>query len=213
VTDRPQLWVFAGPNGAGKSTLIARFHVADRMAVVNPDTIARQLEPDRRSRPVTLLQAGRIAVSDRRALIGDGRSFGMETTLTGHSELRVMADARAAGYKITLVFLGLDDPLISLARVRERVARGGHDVPAPIVLRRYAKSLANLPAAIGLADRCFILDNTGHRHRLLITIDEGQVRHPSRFLPDWARRSVPAQFQPQLPCTDGPKLRGTDEET
>ena len=113
-------------------------------------------------------------------------SFAIETTLTGHSELRIMAGARAAGYKITLVFVGVNDALTSVARVRERVARGGHDVPAPIILRRYDKSLENLPVAIGFADRCFIADNRKDRHRLLVTIDDGQIRYLSRNLPDWA---------------------------
>jgi predicted ABC-type ATPase len=139
VTECPQLWVFAGPNGAGKSTLVARFHVADRMTLVNPDTIARQIKPDHRDDTATMLKAGRIAAMQRRALIQAGQSFAMETTLTGQSELRMMADAQAAGYKITLVYVGLADALTSLARVRERVARGGHDVPAAIIMRRYKK--------------------------------------------------------------------------
>jgi predicted ABC-type ATPase len=60
----------------------------------------------------------------------------METPLTGHSELRLMADARVAGYKITLVYVGVADALTSLARVRERVARGGHNVSTAIIFRR-----------------------------------------------------------------------------
>ena len=145
MTDRPQLWVFAGPNGAGKSTLVDRFHVADRMTLVNPDTIARQLKPDHRGDTATMLKAGRIAALQRRALIQAAQNFAMETTLTGHSELRVMADAWTAGYKITMVYVGLSDALTSLAR--ERVACGGHDITAPIFVRRYAKSLTNLAAA------------------------------------------------------------------
>jgi predicted ABC-type ATPase len=137
------------------------------------------------------MRAGRIAASQRRALIESRRNLAIETTLTGHSELRLMADARAAGYKITLVFLGLNDALTSLARVRERVARGGHNVPTPILLRRYTKSLANLPVAINFADRCFLLDNSGSRHRLLATIDQGQVRHQSQHTPAWAAKFTP----------------------
>ncbi|MDR3530673.1 MAG: AAA family ATPase [Rhodopila sp.] len=190
MTDRPQLWVFAGPNGAGKSTLVARFHVTDRIPVVNPDTIASRLEPAHEGEPAIMLRAGRMAASERRMLLASGQSFGIETTLTGHSELRLMADARSAGYKITLVFVDLDDALTALARVRERVARGGHDVPARIILRRYDKSLENLPVAVGLADRCFIVDNMRDRHRLLLTIDEGRIRHRSRSLPKWAARLI-----------------------
>jgi predicted ABC-type ATPase len=196
VTKRPHLWVFAGPNGAGKSTLVARFHVAGRMTVVNPDIIARQLEPDHHGEATTMLKAGRIAALRRRALIEAAQSLAIETTLTGHSELRVMADARAAGYKITLVYVGIDDALTSLARVRERVADGGHDVPAQIIMRRYAKSLSNLPAAIAFADRTFILDNTGIRHRLLLTIDQGQLRHQSPRMPAWATAVIRSTVTP-----------------
>jgi len=190
--DRPQFWVFAGPNGAGKSALVARFRVRERIPVVNPDTIAQRLDRANADTPSVMLRAGRLAAVERRTLILARQNFGMETTLTGHSELRIMADAREAGYKVTLVFLGLADVFTSLARVRERVARGGHNVPPAIVQRRYARSLAHLPAAIGFADRCFVLDNTGRRHRLLLTIDGGQVRHVSRDLPGWLRRAVPA---------------------
>jgi predicted ABC-type ATPase len=190
VTDRPQLWVFAGPNGAGKSTIVAQFHVADRIPVVNPDTTAARLQPNHKGEPSIMLRAGRLAATERRTLLGSKRSFGFETTLTGHSEFRIMADARAANYKITLVFVGLDDTLTSLARVRERVARGGHDVPGPIILRRYDKSLENLPIAIGFADRCFIVDNMRDRHRLLVTIEDGRVKHASRNRPNWAMRVI-----------------------
>ena len=66
------------------------------MKVINPDMIARQLEPDRWDEPATMLKAGRIAVSERQALTRDGQTFAMETRLTGQSELRVMAGAKAA---------------------------------------------------------------------------------------------------------------------
>ncbi len=102
----------------------------------------------------------------------------------------MMADARTAGYKITLVYVGLADALTSLARVRERVARGGHDIPATTILRRYAKSLANLKHAIDLAERAFIVDNTGARHRLLVTVDHGQLRHQSPRMPAWAKAAI-----------------------
>jgi predicted ABC-type ATPase len=136
--NRPQLWVIAGPNGAGKSTLVARYRLADRIPVVNPDVIAREIKPDHRGEPAIMLKAGKLAASRRRALLRARESLAIETTLTGHSELRVMRDARDAGFKVTLVFVNVRNALTSIARVRERVAAGGHDVPSAIVRRRYA---------------------------------------------------------------------------
>jgi hypothetical protein len=42
-----------------------------------------------------------------------------------------------------------------------------------------------------LADRCFVIDNTQSRHRLLVTIDGGQIRRVSRRLPDWVGKAIP----------------------
>jgi predicted ABC-type ATPase len=75
--------VFAGPNGAGKSSLVGRFRVENYMPTVNPDTIARALAPDRQGEPALMLKAGRIAAVQRRDHIHAGRSFALETTLTG----------------------------------------------------------------------------------------------------------------------------------
>lgn len=188
---RPQLWVFAGPNGAGKSTLVRTYWVAARIPVVNPDEIARSLRPDHRGEAEIMLQAGKEAAKLRRAHLTSGRSFAIETTLSGHSELRVMEDARAAGFKVNLIFLGVAGPETSLARVRGRVRDGGHDVPAADIRRRYDRTMANLRIALKLADRSFVLDNQGKRRpRLLLVIDEGRTRQVARILPAWARLAL-----------------------
>ena len=71
-----------------------------------------------------------------------------------------MAEARQRGYQIELVYIRLSSPELALQRVAARVARGGHDVPAQDVIRRYARSLENLPRAMQLADKVTILDNS-----------------------------------------------------
>ena len=50
---------------------------------------------------------------------------------------------------------------------RERAARGGHSVPYEDVIRRFARSLENLPKAIALADKATILDNSTQGYRLI----------------------------------------------
>jgi predicted ABC-type ATPase len=66
---------------ADKSTLLIRFNISERMTIVNPDTIARELKPDHRDEPSIVLQAGRIAMQQRRTLIQARQSFALETTL------------------------------------------------------------------------------------------------------------------------------------
>jgi predicted ABC-type ATPase len=64
IATKPQLWVIAGPNGAGKSTLVQRY-VAGRVPVVNPDDIAREIDPHHHGEPGTMLRAGRLALQQR----------------------------------------------------------------------------------------------------------------------------------------------------
>lgn len=106
---QPSLWVFAGPNGAGKSTLVQRYKVNSRIPMVNPDDIALAIRAEYGTdQTVAQAKAGQIAVTQRARLLSEGRSFGIETTLTGRRELQLMQAARNLGYKINLVYVGLE---------------------------------------------------------------------------------------------------------
>jgi predicted ABC-type ATPase len=48
-----------------------------------------------------------------------------------------------------------------------------------------------------LTERSFILDNTGACHTLLVTIDQGQVRHPSQHMQKCAKAAI--SLMPQHP--------------
>ena len=192
MTGRPQLWVFAGPNGAGKSTLADRF-VRERIPIVNPDNIARDL-PRTADGSLVELAAGKLALKERAERLRLGETFAFETTLSGGTELKAMLNAKAAGYKVNLVYVGVSNPAIAMARVSERVRRGGHDVDDRAIARRYAASLAQLPEAMALADRTFVFDNGGRRHRLLLVRDDERVRLVSA-LPTWANAAIPAELR------------------
>jgi predicted ABC-type ATPase len=189
---RPQLWVFAGPNGAGKSTLADRF-VHDRIPIVNPDNIARDL-PRNSDGGLAELGAGKLALRERGVRLQAGETFGFETTLSGGTELKAMRNAKAAGYKVNLVYVGVSDPAISMARVFERVRRGGHDVDDRAVARRYAASMSQLSAAMAIVDRTIVFDNGGRRHRLLLVRDAERVRLAST-LPVWAQEAIPIELR------------------
>lgn len=172
--ERPQLWVFAGPNGAGKST-IADQYAKDRLAIINPDNIAREL-PRTPTGALDEREAGKRAIQERTRRLGAGESFGIETTLSGNSELKLMRDASTAGFKVNLIYVGIPSAEASAIRVAERVTVGGHNVSRDDTDRRYARTMGNLPEAMRIADRSFILDNSGKRHRLLLTRENDRTR-------------------------------------
>jgi predicted ABC-type ATPase len=178
----------AGPNGSGKSTLTASLFPSGSIPIIDPDAIARELNPERPDRAAT--GAAREAILQHRALIGRLESFVVESTLAGHGVFSLLANARRAGYRIQLIYLALRDVELHIERVRLRVSLGGHDVPDAAIRRRYAQSLANLPEALRQADEATVYDNSYARLTPLMKLNLGQVRWRAESLPDWAHAIV-----------------------
>lgn len=184
----PQLWIIAGPNGAGKTTLVSR-RVAQRIPVVNPDTIAESLP--RVAGKLDERRAGILALQQRKSLLEAGADFAIETTMSGHSALQFMRAAVRSGYKVTLVYVGLQSAEMSTQRVIARVRRGGHTVPVDAIQRRYPDTMAKLADAMAMADRAYVVDNSNYRRRLLLITQSGIVRFRARLLPAWVVGALP----------------------
>lgn len=183
----PQLWIVAGPNGAGKTTLVTH-RLVSRIPVVNADEIAHDL-PLAQGRSDER-RAGEIAVKRRNDLLARDADFAIETTLTGMSAIRLLRSASAAGYKTTLVYVGLASVDLSVQRVLDRVRQGGHPVPVAALERRYPQSLAKLTQALSLADRTYVFDNSAARRRLLVIRENGKIRYVVPDLPIWSVASL-----------------------
>jgi predicted ABC-type ATPase len=179
--------VLAGPNGAGKSTFHDVYLRGLGLPLVNADLIARDLDvADAADRA---RQAADIAEAERRLLIAQGESFCMETVLSDPvgAKLGLLRDAQREGYEIILVFVGLESPELSLARVMQRVAQGGHDVPDDRLLARFPRVLANLKAAVAFVDRALLLDNSDadSPYRFVALFERGRRRRKARQMPGW----------------------------
>ena len=183
----PFVTMIAGPNGSGKSTLIASLLESgvDLGEYLNADDIARDMvvlgEPSRTSPALgsaAISQAAQVEVRDRRdRAMAERRDHSFETVMSHPSHIAYLADARAAGFTVVLYFVATDDPRINVGRVANRVARGGHAVPADRIVARYHRCLANLPAASAVADGGGIFDNGNPADplRLLARIEKGSV--------------------------------------
>lgn len=179
---KPEMTIFAGCNGAGKSTLIESF-LDNKDCVINPDLFAAQLNP-LNPRSVDF-QAGRHAIEKLKRLISCKQSFQVETTLTGHYMLNQMKLAKEAGYSVILYYIGLQDVRLHKARVKTRVAEGGHWISNEDINRRYHTSLLNLPNAIACSDKVAIIDNSGPTYETIAEIKEGSIKYKSECLPKW----------------------------
>ena len=67
-----------------------------------------------------------------------------ETTLATKSYINLVRRAQAQGYSVRLLFFWLNSPELALLRIAERVANGGHNIPEPVVRRRYVAGIRNL---------------------------------------------------------------------
>lgn len=76
--------------------------------------------------------------------IAERLDFAFETTLGGRTISAHLQGAQAAGIDVRVWFVGLSSPELHIARVRSRVARGGHDIPEEKIRERYDRSRINL---------------------------------------------------------------------
>lgn len=158
---RPLLLVLAGPNGAGKSTFHDAYVAPLGLPFVNADRIALAMDPPSYTPAVAGYEAAELADVERRLLVGERKSFCMETVFSDPrgEKVRFLREAQQAGHVVILVFIGLDGPELSLGRVVQRVAAGGHDVPTVKLRKRFPRSVRNLRRALRFVDHAFLFDN------------------------------------------------------
>ena len=188
---QPVLIFLAGPNGAGKTTFFEEYLEGLGLPYVNADRIARVLrsaDPTASSDDIdrrAFTEADRL----RTAFVEAGLSFCTETVFSdpARAKLRLLEGARAHGFAIFLIFIGLDNPALAVARVRQRVQHGGHDVPDEKLHARFPRTLANLQAAIPIVDEAFLFDNSSYDrpYRIVAVYQRGRLvsQHPP--LPAW----------------------------
>jgi predicted ABC-type ATPase len=160
--------IIAGPNGAGKTTFALEFlpNEAGCPVFVNADMIAAGLSPF--APDLAAIKAGRLMLEAIAEHEAKGESFAFETTLSGRIYARRIPRWQAAGYHVTLIFLALPSLEIAIARVKERVRQGGHDVPETAIRRRFAAGLRNFQGIYrDLVDAWSYYDNSGEEPVLL----------------------------------------------
>lgn len=178
----PKLILIGGPNGAGKTTFAREILTTDLkgMRFLNADEIARGLspfDPDRVAR-----RAGRILLEEIAEVTERHEDFALESTLSGKAHAHILQRARDAGYEVTLHFW-IPSAKMSLARVRQRVKKGGHDVPAADVMRRYDRIMANLVEIyLPLADRWNVWSSANLGYDALANSETHVISDVEKFL-------------------------------
>lgn len=123
------------------------------------------------------MHAGRLVLEEIKRLANTHSDFGFETTLAGVTYVSLLQKLKAQGYRIHLFFLWLPIVEMALARIADRVRRGGHGVPESVVRRRFQNGLTNLLTLYRpLLDLWMLFDNSGTEPRLIACEEVGEFR-------------------------------------
>jgi predicted ABC-type ATPase len=154
----PEALIIAGPNGSGKSTLAYEFEHETGYVYLSADLIASEIAPEN---PLSArLEAGRTFFDRVRYCIDKKESFIAETTLSGRSFVGIMKSLAENGFEVRIAYVFLDTPEMCIHRVKQRVLKGGHDVPDDDIRRRFFRSKRNFwDFYRRMADRWYVYYN------------------------------------------------------
>jgi predicted ABC-type ATPase len=194
----PTITVLAGTNGAGKSSIGGARLAAANTPFYNPDVETQALIAANPG--MTLDEANatawRIGKERLETAIADRQNFNFETTLGGTTITRLLAKAHAKGLRLRIWYCGLTDAELHIARVRARVRRGGHDIPATKIRERYDASRSNLCSILPSLDELMLYDNSAEadpgsgefpRPVQLLHFRDGKILNRVSSMPNWAK--------------------------
>ena len=146
--------IIGGVNGTGKSSLtgVLKTQTTDLGIIIDVDKITAQ-------NGGSAIQGGRIALERIKDCLKREISFTQETTLSGRKTEITAAQAKERGYYVRLYYVGLDTLEESLARIENRVRRGGHDIRDEDVQRRFAGRWEAVSKVLPYCDEARFFDN------------------------------------------------------
>jgi predicted ABC-type ATPase len=205
---RSCIYVLAGTNGAGKSSVAGAMFRRAGADYFNPDEAnARILAANP---GIATTEANSAAWHEGKRLldraIAERLDFAFETTLGGHTVSALLQDALATGIEVRIWFAGLSSPELHMARVRSRVARGGHDIPEAKIRERYDRSRINLIELMPRLTELRVFDNSfeadphagrSPRPKLILHLAKGRIVEMVDLTatPRWAKALVVAALK------------------
>jgi predicted ABC-type ATPase len=206
---RPVLYVLAGVNGAGKSSIGGHLLERDGLPWFNPDTFARELKAatgcDQETANAQAWQEGLRRLDEAMA---KGLNHAFETTLGGKTITAKILEA-AKTHDVLVWFCGLSSPELHIARVKARVAAGGHPIPEAKIRERYPLAQLNLIKLMPHVAYIQVYDNSAEAADetvpdplLVLEMEHGRVISPAPYdlkalasAPEWTKPILEAALR------------------
>jgi predicted ABC-type ATPase len=197
--------VLAGTNGAGKSSVAGAMFRRFGADYFNPDEATARILVANPGAPTA--EANSAAWHEGKRLleraIAERLDFAFETTLGGRTISVLLQKALAAEIEVRIWFVGLNSPELHMARVRSRVARGGHDIPEEKIRERYDRGRINLIELMPRLTELRVFDNSFEadphagrvpRPTLILHLAKGKIVEMVDLAetPQWAKALVAA---------------------
>src|SRR5512142_3046716 len=111
--------------------------------------------------------------------------------------------------EVRIWYAGLSRPELNIARVRARVAKGGHDISEADIRRRYDRGRLNLIRLLPRLTELRVYDNSADadpstgvapKPKLVLHVRGGQIMNPGDLAgtPEWAKPVVAAAMKNSL---------------
>lgn len=187
--------VIAGVNGAGKSSIVGDRFRESGGDYFNPDEIAKSLIKDTPTLSQTEAnsQAWKMGYDKLVDAITNDKEYIFETTLGGNSIAQRLFEATEKGIKVSVLYVGLSSPDIHIERVRNRVLKGGHDIPEDKIRERYVGSIHNMMTLLPVCHQVNVFDNSANivdgkpRFKRLFSIKHKTIKIIENNMPEWAK--------------------------
>jgi predicted ABC-type ATPase len=204
------IYVLAGTNGAGKSSVVGAMFIQQGAEYFNPDEAASLILSANPG--IAQAEANSAAWSQGKRLleraIAERLNFAFETTLGGNTIPALLDSALSAGHEVRIWYAGLSDAELHIARVRARVAKGGHDIPEPKIRDRYDRSRLNLVQLMPRLTELRVYDNADEADpdagatpepKLLLHMVRGKIVSSCNLAmtPEWAKPILGAAIKSQ----------------
>lgn len=194
------IYVLAGVNGSGKSSIGGAAIKSNGVDYFNPDEAAQQLRAlhPNMTQFIANSHAWTLGKEMLENTILNKETFAFETTLGGRTITDLLIKAANEGLKVKVWYAGLESVELNLARVRARVARGGHDIPEADIRKRWDGSRRNLIRLLPTLHSLRLYDNSHEappyksqppKPRLLLHVDSQKIAGPKNLsgAPEWAK--------------------------